>query len=73
MTLIPRITDLLRERGLGDVPVVLGGIVPEADQETLKRSGVAGIYTPGQSTLTDIIDDIVALVAARHGGAARAG
>jgi (2R)-ethylmalonyl-CoA mutase len=73
MTLIPKITDLLRERGLGDVPVVLGGIVPEADQETLKRAGVAGIYTPGQSTLTDIIDDIVALVAARHGGAARAG
>ncbi len=69
MTLIPKITQLLRERGLSDVPVVLGGIIPEADHAALKGAGVAGIYTPGQATLTDIIADIVALVAARRGGA----
>ena len=68
MTLIPKITELLRARGLGDVPVVLGGIIPESDHEALERAGVAGIYTPGQATLTDIIDDIVTLVATRRGG-----
>jgi (2R)-ethylmalonyl-CoA mutase len=63
MTLIPRITELLREKGLSDVPVVLGGIIPEADHAELKRIGVARIYTPGQATLTEIVADLAALVA----------
>ncbi len=63
MTLIPRVTQLLRDRGLADVPVFVGGIIPEADQDQLKRCGVAGIYTPGQATLTQIIGAIVESVA----------
>ena len=63
MTLIPRVTQLLRDRGLSDVPVFVGGIIPEADQGELKRGGVAGVYTPGQATLTQIIGDIVESVA----------
>jgi (2R)-ethylmalonyl-CoA mutase len=63
MTLIPRITELLREKGLSDVPVVLGGIIPDADHAELKRIGVARIYTPGQATLTEIVADLAALVA----------
>jgi len=66
MTLIPKITRLLQEKGLDDVPVVLGGIIPESDQPGLKAAGVAGIYTPGQKTLTEIIGDIVELVAERR-------
>jgi (2R)-ethylmalonyl-CoA mutase len=66
MTLIPRITALLRQRGITDVPVVVGGIIPQADQQALERAGVARIYTPGQSTLTEIIGDIVDLVAERR-------
>jgi (2R)-ethylmalonyl-CoA mutase len=62
MTLIPRITELLREKGLTDVPVVLGGIIPDADHAELKRLGVARIYTPGQATLTEIVGDLAALV-----------
>jgi ethylmalonyl-CoA mutase len=70
MTLIPKIVDLLRERGLSDIPVFVGGIIPEPDQEQLKRHGVARIYTPGQATLTQIIDDIVETVAEQRGGTA---
>ena len=66
MTLIPRVTKLLHEKGLTDVPVVLGGIIPESDQGALKAAGVAGIYTPGQKTLTEIIADIVELVGERR-------
>jgi (2R)-ethylmalonyl-CoA mutase len=65
MTLIPKVTQLLRDRGLSDVPVFVGGIIPESDQAELKRCGVAGIYTPGQATLTQIIGDIVESIAQR--------
>ncbi|MBP1687027.1 MAG: meaA [Deltaproteobacteria bacterium] len=70
MTLVPRITTLLRERGLGTVPVFLGGIIPEADQQELRRAGVTGIYTPGQATLTAIINDIVETTARTSSGSA---
>ncbi len=63
MTLVPRVTEMLRQRGLGKVPVFVGGIIPDADREALRRLGVARIYTPGQATLTHIIGDIVEEVA----------
>jgi (2R)-ethylmalonyl-CoA mutase len=72
MTLVPRITELLRQRGAQDLPVVLGGIIPGADRERLQRAGVARIYTPGESTLTAIIADIVELIASLHARAAGA-
>ena len=72
LTLVPRVVQLLRERGVSDVPVSVGGIIPEADHEVLKRHGVARIYTPGQATLTQIIGDIVELVAETRGRAAGA-
>ncbi len=49
MTLFPRVVDQLRARGLDDVVVFGGGIVPEADIERLKELGVAAIFTPGAS------------------------
>ena len=70
MTLIPRVTQLLRDRGLSDVPVFVGGIIPASDQHQLKRCGVAGVYTPGQATLTQIIGDIIEGVARHRGHAA---
>jgi len=54
MTLVPRIVELLRERGAGDVLVTVGGTIPAADVEALKAIGVAGIFTPGTSTLAAI-------------------
>lgn len=70
MTLVPRITALLRQRGLSDVPVFVGGIIPQADQEALKRCGVTRVYTPGQATLTEIIANIVDAAGAARSGSA---
>ena len=46
-TLVPEVLRLLRERGAGDVAVVVGGIVPDDDREALVRMGVAAVFTPG--------------------------
>jgi (2R)-ethylmalonyl-CoA mutase len=64
--LIPVVLGALRERGV-DAPVVVGGIIPEADVEPLRAAGVAAVYTPKDFDLTRIMRDIVALVAERHG------
>ncbi|HZN14199.1 MAG TPA: cobalamin B12-binding domain-containing protein [Acidimicrobiales bacterium] len=55
MTLMPRVVDLLKERGVGDVLVFGGGIIPDADIAKLKAMGVAEIFTPGAplATITD--------------------
>jgi methylmalonyl-CoA mutase cobalamin-binding domain/chain len=50
MTLVPRILDLLRERGADDVIVVVGGTIPGDDILELKRQGVAEVFTPGAPT-----------------------
>lgn len=47
MTLVPKIVDLLRERGADDVLVMCGGIIPDDDIPKLKEAGVAEIFTPG--------------------------
>ena len=49
-TLCPRIVSLLREQGMKDTLVVLGGIVPQEDIPKLKAQGVAEIFPPGTST-----------------------
>lgn len=72
MTLIPRVTELLGQRGLADVPVFVGGIVPHADHARLKAQGVARIYTPGEATLTQIIRDIIDTVDAARAQAGAA-
>jgi (2R)-ethylmalonyl-CoA mutase len=69
--LIPDVIAQLREAG-ADVPVVVGGIIPEADVAPLREAGVAAVYTPKDFDLTRIMRDIVALVAERHGVAATA-
>lgn len=47
--LFPRILDLLRERGAGNIVVFAGGIIPEEDIAALKQAGIAEIFTPGAS------------------------
>jgi methylmalonyl-CoA mutase C-terminal domain/subunit len=56
-TLCPQLMSLLRDKGMDDVTVVLGGIIPEADIPDLKRVGIAEIFLPGTST-QDIVDFI---------------
>jgi len=47
--ILPRILELLREKGMGDVLVIVGGIVPDEDAAQLKQQGVAAVYQPGAS------------------------
>jgi methylmalonyl-CoA mutase C-terminal domain/subunit len=63
MTLFARLSELLRERGIDDVVVFGGGIIPDEDIPELQRLGVAKIFTPGATT-TDIVDWVRAHVAA---------
>jgi len=60
MVLVPRILELLRENGQGDVMVVVGGIIPDDDITKLLQIGVANVYGPGTSTEV-IIKDIQAV------------
>jgi methylmalonyl-CoA mutase C-terminal domain/subunit len=57
MALCPRIVELLRAQGMGDVLVVLGGIVPEEDVAPLHALGVGVVFGPGTPT-GDIVDFI---------------
>jgi ethylmalonyl-CoA mutase len=67
--LIPSVTSELRETG-ADVPVIVGGIIPEADVAPLKEAGVAAVYTPKDFDLTTIMRDVVALAEEHHLAAA---
>jgi methylmalonyl-CoA mutase cobalamin-binding domain/chain len=60
-TLIPVLMDLLRVRGLQDVRVIVGGIIPEADIPKLESLGVAKVFTPGAG-LTEIAEFVRASV-----------
>jgi methylmalonyl-CoA mutase C-terminal domain/subunit len=66
MTLFARLSELLRERGIDDVVVFGGGIIPDEDIPELQRLGVAKIFTPGATT-TDIVDWVRAHVGAPAG------
>ena len=56
-TICPRLMELLREKGMNDVTVVVGGIIPDADIPSLKQAGIAEIFLPGTST-QDIVNFI---------------
>ena len=56
--LIPRIMDALRACGLGEIPVFVGGIIPDADIVGLKQAGITAVFTPG-SSLSDISEFIL--------------
>jgi methylmalonyl-CoA mutase C-terminal domain/subunit len=57
LTLVPKIVDTLKENGLNDVLVVVGGIIPDEDIESLRQTGVQGVFGPGTST-----EDIVTFI-----------
>ncbi|WP_421736562.1 methylmalonyl-CoA mutase family protein [Caulobacter sp.] len=62
LDLVQEVIRLMRAEGLGDIPVVVGGIIPDADALVLKQMGVARIYTPKDFKITDIMGDVVRLV-----------
>ena len=64
MELIPDVLDRMRAAGLTDVPVVVGGIIPEADGARLKELGVAEVFTPKDFGLTGMMGRIVEIIRA---------
>jgi methylmalonyl-CoA mutase C-terminal domain/subunit len=64
MHICPRVMQLLRERGLDDVLVVVGGIIPDVDVPRLKEAGIAAVFLPG-TPMQEIVDFIGGHVRAR--------
>src|SRR4051794_6248576 len=71
LQLVPETVRLLREDGV-DAPVVVGGIIPQADAEALREGGVARVYTPKDFDLNRIMGEIADLLAERRASAAEA-
>jgi len=57
----------LAERGLSDVPVIVGGIVPTEDERDLKAHGVAAVYTPKDSDMNRIMSELVNIIRESNG------
>ena len=70
ITLVQEVIERLRAGGLGDIPVVVGGIVPPEDAERLKAMGVARIYTPKDYDVCRIMAEIVDVIEAANTRAA---
>ena len=66
LELVPMVLDGLREAGLADVPVVVGGIIPDADADTLRSLGVAAVFTPKDYDATAIMARVLDEVRAAH-------
>jgi (2R)-ethylmalonyl-CoA mutase len=69
---VPLVKDVLarmNEAGIGDIPVVVGGIIPPEDAELLKAAGAAAVYTPKDFQMNEIMADIVRLIDSRSAAA----
>ena len=67
MELVPDVLDGLRAAGLDDVPVIVGGIIPDSDGKRLIELGVAAVYTPKDFGLTEIMGGIVQVIREANG------
>src|SRR5690606_2933544 len=67
MELVPAVLEGLREAGLEDLPVIVGGIIPESDGRALEAQGVAAVYTPKDVGLAEIMDGIVDVIRKANG------
>jgi ethylmalonyl-CoA mutase len=66
LALVPEVVRGLREAGIHDVPVVVGGIIPDADARSLEKDGVARVFTPKDFALTRVVGELVGLIRAAH-------
>jgi len=67
LELVPMVLEGLRAAGIGEVPVVVGGIIPDADAATLKASGVAAVFTPKDYDATAIMAKVLDEIRAARG------
>ena len=68
--LVGEVVRRMRDAGLSDIPVIVGGIIPAADSETLRQAGVSRVYTPKDYDITSIMMGVVEVVAAAQPDAA---
>jgi (2R)-ethylmalonyl-CoA mutase len=68
MPLVKDVVTRLRDAGLDDVPVVVGGIIPPDDAAELKESGVAAVYTPKDFELNQVMSDVLRIVERSQAG-----
>jgi len=66
LDLVNETLERMRKMGLDQIPVVVGGIIPDADAEALRKMGVARVYTPKDFELSSIMKELVELVRAHH-------
>ena len=59
--LCSRIVSLLREKGVGDIPIIVGGIIPDGDISRLKKTGIKEVFGPGTTT-TQVVNCVQDLV-----------
>jgi (2R)-ethylmalonyl-CoA mutase len=64
---VPAVIEGLKAAGRPDLPVVVGGIIPSDDAETLRKAGVARVFTPKDFALNDIMDELVTVVREANG------
>ncbi|WP_084628453.1 protein meaA [Amycolatopsis nigrescens] len=67
LEVVPEVVDGLRAAGAGDIPVIVGGIVPPDDEKLLLERGIARVFTPKDYELTEIMDEIVTVIRETHG------
>ncbi len=67
LAVVPEVLDGLRAAGLTDVPLVVGGIVPEADAARLRELGVARVFTPKDFQFTGVLNQVVDAIREAHG------
>ena len=67
MELVPGVLDKMKEAGIADIPVIVGGIIPSRDAMALKKLGVAAVFTPKDFSLTESTDGIVDAIRAANG------
>lgn len=62
MALVPRIREAMNNNDLHDVPMIVGGIIPDEDKAELEQQGVVGVFGPGTSTedIRDFINNLIA-------------
>ncbi|MFZ1426772.1 MAG: cobalamin-dependent protein, partial [Geminicoccaceae bacterium] len=70
MPLVKEVLRRMRELGIGEIPVVVGGIIPPDDEKELLAAGVARVYTPKDYEIQDIMSDLVGIAAAGYERAA---
>ncbi len=66
MELVPDVLDRMKEAGIDDVPVIVGGIIPDRDARALKELGVAAVFTPKDFSLTQAMAGIVEAIRQAH-------